>query len=413
MLKKESEVKWTDAARKSFESIKRDIMEAPTLINPDYNKEFHIFSFASNDTLAVVLMQADEEGSEHPVAYFSKTLRVVELRAKWIARLIEFNIELKPTKLVRGQGLARLMAEENCRTLDMNLIRINSRDSQAAEDMVELRKNQSLIEKLASCDWYSVIAQFLLKLEVSPGLSSSQARTIKLRAAKYCIHENLLYRRDPSRVLLRCLDKEKSMEVTQQFHSNICGGHHYWKTTTHKILRARYYWPTLFYDVFSFVKSCDSGKYRWILVATNYFTKWIEAIPTGKVDHQVVMKFLTENIFTRFGCPHKLVTDNAATFRAKELVDMCDSMVIKLVHFTSYYHQGNGLAESSNKSLIRIVKNLLGDNKKNWDSKLKYALWANKVITKKSTGNSPFKLVYGTEAVFPIQLTLPVAKFLQ
>eukprot|EP00253_Pinus_taeda_P015535 PITA_15535 len=83
------------------------------------------------------------------------------------------------------------------------------------------------------------------------------------------------------------------------------------------------------------------------------------------------MRFLTENIFTRFGCPHKLITNNVAAFRAKELVDMCDSMGIKLAHSTSYYPQGNGLAESSNKSLITIIKKLLEDNKKNWDSKLK------------------------------------------
>ena len=114
------------------------------------------------------------------------------------------------------------------------------------------------------------------------------------------------------------------------------------------------------------------------------------------------MSFLTENIFTRFGCPHKLVTDNATTFKAKELVDMCDSMGIKLVHSTPYYPQGNHLAEFSNKSLIRIIKKLLEDNKKNWDSKLKYALWVDRVTTRKSTGNSPFKLVYDTEAVFPI-----------
>jgi len=88
-------------------------------------------------------------------------------------------------------------------------------------------------------------------------------------------------------------------------------------------------------------------------------------------------------------------------------------MGIKLVHSTSYYPQGNGLAESSNKSLIRIIKKMSEDNKKNWVSKLKYALWADRVTIKKSIGNSPFKLVYGTEAVFPIQLTLPMAKFLQ
>ena len=92
---------------------------------------------------------------------------------------------------------------------------------------------------------------------------------------------------------------------------------------------------------------------------------------------------------------------------------MCDSMGIKFVHSTSYYPQGNGLAESSNKSLIRIIKKLMEDNKKNWDSKLKYALWADRVTIKRSTGNSPFRLVYGTEAVFPIQLIPPMAKFLQ
>lgn len=157
----------------------------------------------------------------------------------------------------------------------------------------------------------------------------------------------------------------------------------------------------------------SSGQHRWILVATDYFTKWIEAIPTKKADHHVVMTFLTENIFTRFACPRKLVTYNVGAFKAKELVDMCDSMGIKLVHSASYYPQGNGLAESSNKSPIRIIKKLLEDNKKNWDSKLKYALWADRVTTKRSTGNSPFKLVYGTKAIFLIHLTLPVEKFLQ
>ena len=146
----------------------------------------------------------------------------------------------------------------------------------------------------------------------------------------------------------------------------------------------------------------SSGQHRWILVSTDYFTKWIEAVPTRKADHNLVIKFLTENIFSRFGCPHKLITDNVAAFKAKELVEMCDSMGIKLVHSTSYYPQGNGLAESYNKNLIKIIKKLLEDNKKNWDSKLKYALWADRVTIKKSTRNSPFKLVYGTNVVFPI-----------
>ena len=80
MLRKGSEIKWTDIARISFESIKKAIMEAPILISLDYSKEFHLFSLASEDTLAAVLLQADEEGSEHPMAFCSKTLRDTELK---------------------------------------------------------------------------------------------------------------------------------------------------------------------------------------------------------------------------------------------------------------------------------------------------------------------------------------------
>jgi hypothetical protein len=71
------------------------------------------------------------------------------------------------------------------------------------------------------------------------------------------------------------------------------------------------------------------------------------------------------------------------------------------------------MAESSNKTLIRIIKKLLTEKKKSWDSKLKYALWADRINTKKSLGTSPFHIVYGIDVVFPTQLGIPVLKFLQ
>ena len=95
------------------------------------------------------------------------------------------------------------------------------------------------------------------------------------------------------------------------------------------------------------------------------------------------MKFLYENIFIRFGCLVRLVTNNALDFKVETLVKMCESMGIQLVHSTSYYPQGNGLAESSNKSLVKIIIKLLETNKKSWDSKLKFALWADRVTEKK------------------------------
>jgi hypothetical protein len=71
------------------------------------------------------------------------------------------------------------------------------------------------------------------------------------------------------------------------------------------------------------------------------------------------------------------------------------------------------LVYSSNKSLIKIIKKLLEDNKKAWDSKLQFSLWVERVTTKRSLGVSPFHLVYGVEEIFPTQLSLPLEKFLQ
>jgi hypothetical protein len=80
MLRKNSEVKWTTEAKASFDHIKKVISEAPVLASPDYLKEFFIFSFASEHTLAVVLLQKNEEGYEQPIAFFSKSLRDAELK---------------------------------------------------------------------------------------------------------------------------------------------------------------------------------------------------------------------------------------------------------------------------------------------------------------------------------------------
>ena len=115
----------------------------------------------------------------------------------------------------------------------------------------------------------------------------------------------------------------------------------------------------------------------------------------------------------RFGRLNIIITHNAASFKAEPLIKFCERFRISLIHSTPYYQQGNELAESSNKSLIKIIKRLLEDNKKTWDSKLKFALWADRVTTKRSLGVSPFQLVYGVEAIFPSQLTLPVEKFFQ
>jgi transposase InsO family protein len=114
---------------------------------------------------------------------------------------------------------------------------------------------------------------------------------------------------------------------------------------------------------------------------------------------------------SRFGCPRKNVIDNVASFKAEPLIKCFEQYGITLVHYTPYYPQGNGLEESSNKSLINIINRLLEDNKKAWDSNLKFSLWADRVTTKRSLGVSPFQIVYGVEAIFPTHLSFLIEKF--
>jgi len=79
-------------------------------------------------------------------------------------------------------------------------------------------------------------------------------------------------------------------------------------------------------------------------------------------------------------------------------------------HCTTYYPQGNGLVESSNKTLVRILKNTILENQKNWDSQLKFYLLDNRVTTKRSTGKSTFEFLYGKISIFLVQLAMPMAK---
>lgn len=121
----------------------------------------------------------------------------------------------------------------------------------------------------------------------------------------------------------------------------------------------------------------------------------------------MITDFLLSHILSRFGYPRRLIRDNAHAFSSSRLVKLCNEYNIVLSHSTTYYPQGNGLAGSSNKSLMRTIKKLLQENKRAWNAKLIFALWANRVSTKKSIGTSPFQLVYGTDAIFPASLAMP------
>ena len=100
-------------------------------------------------------------------------------------------------------------------------------------------------------------------------------------------------------------------------------------------------------------------------------------------------------------------------FRSDEIYDFCDKYAITRSTSSPYHPQGNGLVESSNKSLLKIIKRILNDNKKACDSKLPLGVWANRVTMKKAIGVAPFDIVYGIQARLGQNNLMNLYKFVQ
>jgi hypothetical protein len=166
------------------------------------------------------------------------------------------------------------------------------------------------------------------------------------------------------------------------------------------LLTLGYYWPTMKRDTTDFVKACHtcqmqanlihthptnlqnmvtpwpfhtwgldliglvnlpSGGYIWILAATEYFTKWVEAIPLRKATGVAVANFIREHIITRFGIPYKIISDNGTPFVNKDVREMLEHYRIKHRRSTPYYPQGNGQVEATNRMLLRILSKMVFD----------------------------------------------------
>ena len=148
------------------------------------------------------------------------------------------------------------------------------------------------------------------------------------------------------------------------------------------------------------------------MVATEYFSKWVKAIPFRKTTGAVVANFICEHIIIRFGIPYKIISDNGTPFVNKSVREILEHYRIKHRRSTHYYPQGNGQAEATNRMLLRILNKVVFDYGKGWSSHLADALWAYRGSTKTATVFTPFSLVYGTNAIAPIELLVPSPRIL-
>ncbi|RVW58337.1 Gag-Pol polyprotein [Vitis vinifera] len=144
--------------------------------------------------------------------------------------------------------------------------------------------------------------------------------------------------------------------------------------------------------------------------ATDYFSKWVEAEAYASIKDKDVTKFVWKNIVCRFGIPQTIIADNGPQFDSIAFRNFCSELNIRNSYSTPRYPQSNGQAEATNKTLITALKKRLEQAKGKWVEELPGVLWAYRTTPGRPTGNTPFALAYGMDAVIPTEIGLPTIR---
>ncbi|XP_034197970.1 uncharacterized protein LOC117613470 [Prunus dulcis] len=270
---------------------------------------------------------------------------------------------------------------------------------------------------------------------------------VRRRAPRFIYYKEILYRRSFEGVFLRCLDEEDAFKAMEEAHSGICGAHQSGPKLHFQIKRMGYYWPTMVKDCMDYVKKCQACQFHanfihqppeplhptitswpfdawgldvvgpiapkssdghsYILAATDYFSKWAEAVPLKEVKKENVVSFIKVNIINRYGVPRYIITDNGKPFSNRLMDKLCEDFGFKQRNSSMYNAPANGLAEAFNKTLCSLLKKVVGRTKKDWHERINEALWAYRTTYRTPTQATPYSLVYGVEAVLPLESQLP------
>ena len=286
-----------------------------------------------------------------------------------------------------------------------------------------------------------------------PGdLTREEKSVFQHKAAPYSVIQGVLFRMGADDRLRRCVEPEFRQRVIRSLHDGPAGGHFAAVTTVERIRAAGYWWPTMTRDARLFIQDCDpcqrtgnptfrnhwplttilpiapfekwgvdfigpfqplgGHRKRYIILATDYATKWVEARATRKNDAETSAKFIFERIMMRFGHPLELVSDRGTHFLNEVVADLTGRYNVKHRKTTPYNPKANGLTERANGIVCKILTKVVAAHKTDWDQKLCSAVYAYNTAFKSTTGKSPYFLVFGQEVLQAIETDVETFRIL-
>nr|GEV99759.1 reverse transcriptase domain-containing protein [Tanacetum cinerariifolium] len=458
---KKSDFHWTAEAKQSFQQLKQHLSELPLLVAPKPQEDLIIYLSATYgaingsscvDGSGVGLILTSPEGVEFTYALrfqFTASNNEAEYEALIAGLRIAARMGVKDvhvsvdSKLVANQVLGTYVAKEDNMVKYLEIVKNLV--------LVEVLKDKSIKEKEVETvieedgpTWMTQLVDYL-QGGLLPG-DKKEARKLHLKARQYELMEGVLYRRSFLTPWLRCVGPLQAEYEMREIHEGSCSMHVGLWSVVAKSIRLGYYLPTMHKDARNIIRKCSDyqihrlitrhpqqpltpimapwpfykwgidiaclflegpGKVNFLIVAIDYFTKWIEAKAVATITGGQVKKFVWDNIVCSFGIPGEIVSDNGKHFSDNPFKDWCDKLNITQRFASVKQPQSNGLVERANRSLGEGIKSRLGERNKNWIDELPHVLWAHRTMIKSSHGDTPFSLTYGTEAVIPIEIGMP------
>ncbi|KAJ9541590.1 LOW QUALITY PROTEIN: hypothetical protein OSB04_028096 [Centaurea solstitialis] len=453
LLEKDAPFIFYEKCISAFETLKHHLTNAPIMVPPDWDQPFEIMCDASDYAVGAVLGQRKNNHFQ-PICYASRTLNdaqenytttekellafvfaIEKFRSylvlskiivytdhsalkylfakpdvkpkliRWILLLQEFDIEVRDKRGAENLAADHLSRLENPYMDSGGIEAI--RDKFPDEDL-------NMIKTIGEdpIPWYAYFANYLAAGVLVKGMTHQQKGKLFSDLKHYFWFKPHLFRIGPDRIHRRCVSGPAAWDILTNCHKGPTGGHFGANLTARKVLESGFYWPTVFKDAHTLIKSCDACQRagnitkkdempQQSISVSEVFDVWgidfMGPFPDSKGNKYILVAV---DYVSKYGCPKAIISDRGTHFANYLLEKTLKSASSVLDRLSSASKWTSGKYQSV---LKQILEKTVDNNPKIWSQKLEDALWAYRTAYKTPIGSTPYRMLYGKTCHLPFE----------